>query len=463
MRAMKRSSLALFILFLVSFSTAQEIVTEKDYLLMLLQEHPIARQADLLENQGLAKLLKAKGWFDPKLDASYDQKSFDGKNYFQVVNGGLRVPTWIGADIKLNYDWNNGIFINSENNLPTSGLITAGIELPLLRGLIMDKRRADLQQGKNYVFMGELERQQLLNNLIFDARKAYWEWYEAYMKLLINREGVLLAEITFDFVKSSSRLGDKPAIDTLEALVQVQNRKIEEADAQLLFLNNTLLASSFLWLEGYVPARFSENAIPQEFILMDVPAILASVEGKEDELALANPMVELFKFKRNNLEIETRLKREMLKPQLNLAYNFIARPVQETGFDQFNVANYKWNVHFSMPLFLRKERGDLAIVKAELEGANLEYSLVQLKQRNKIESISNKIRIFQEQLRLSGKNVIDNSNLVKAEKRIFEIGESSLFLVNFREIMMLKVMQKQAEIESKLQISVAELDNAIGR
>jgi hypothetical protein len=105
----------------------------------------------------------------------------------------------------------------------------------------------------------------------------------------------------------------------------------------------------------------------------------------------------------------------------------------------------------------------LAIVKAELEGANLEYSLVQLKQRNKIESISNKIRIFQEQLRLSGKNVIDNSNLVKAEKRIFEIGESSLFLVNFREIMMLKVMQKQAEIESKLQISVAELDNAIGR
>ena len=115
-----------------------------------------------------------------------------------------------------------------------------------------------------------------------------------------------------------------------------------------------------------------------------------------------------------------------------------------------------------MPLFLRKERGDLAIVKAELEIADLDYSLAQLKQRNKIESIKNKIKIYNEQLQLSEKNVVDNSNLVKAEKRIFEIGESSLFLVNYREIMMLKVMQKQAEIESKLQISLAELDNAIG-
>jgi len=459
---MRRSSCSiLFVLFFYLMS-AQEIVSEKDFLLMVLQEHPIAQQAALLESQGIAKLLKAKGWFDPKLDVSYDQKSFDGKNYFQVANGGLRIPTWIGADVKLDYNWNNGIFINPENNLPLSGLISAGIELPVLRGLIMDKRRADLQQGKNYAQMGELERQQLLNTLVLDARTAYWQWYEAYKKMGIAKEGVLLAVTTFNFVKSSNRLGDKPAIDTLEALVQVQNRKIEETDAELEFMNSTILTSSFLWLEGFIPAELNDDAIPQAFTLNDLDAVLAEVEGKEEDLALANPMVQYYKFKMNNLEIERKLKKEMLKPQLNLGYNFISRPIKETGFEQFNIANYKWNVNFSMPLFLRKERGDLAIVKAELEIADLDYSLAQLKQRNKIESIKNKIKIYNEQLQLSEKNVVDNSNLVKAEKRIFEIGESSLFLVNYREIMMLKVMQKQAEIESKLQISLAELDNAIG-
>ena len=459
---MRKISTSILFIFLFSLLYSQEIISEKDYLLMVLQEHPISRQADLLEVQGLANLLKAKGWFDPKLDVSYDQKSFDGKNYFQVASGGIKIPTWIGADFKLDYNWNNGIFINPENNLPTSGLISAGIELPILRGLIMDKRRSDLQQGKNFAQMGVLERQQLLNNLILDARKAYWQWYESYKKLGIAREGVLLANSTFTFVKSTNRLGDKPAIDTLEALVQVQNRKIEEADARLEFMNNTLWTSSFLWLEGTIPAEISKDAIPQAFNLSDLATVLAGVEGKEDDLALANPIVQYYKFKLNNLEIEKKLKKEMLKPQLNLGYNFIARPIKETGYEQFNIANYKWNVNFSMPLFLRKERGDLAMVKADLESADLDYSMAQLKQRNTIESVKNKIIIYNEQLRLSEKNVVDNSNLVKAEKRIFEIGESSLFLVNYREIMLLKVMQKQAEIESKLQISLAELDNAIG-
>jgi outer membrane protein TolC len=328
--------------------------------------------------------------------------------------------------------------------------------------MIMDKRRADLQQGKNYAQMGELGRQQLLNTLILDARMAYWLWYESYKKFGIAKEGVLLAVATFDFIKSTNRLGDKPAIDTLEALVQLQNRKIEVADAQLEFLNKTLWTSSFLWLEGAIPAELNEDAIPQAFNLTDISLVLERVEGKEEELALANPMVQYFKYIMNNLEIERKFKKEMLKPQLNLGYNFIARPIKETGFEQFNIANTKWNVNFSMPLFLRTERGDLALVKAELESADLDYSLAQLKQRNKIESIKNKIKIYQEQLRLSNKNVVDNSNLVKAEKRIFEIGESSLFLVNYREIMMLKVMQKQAEIESNIQIAFAELDNAIG-
>ena len=456
------------LIFLYCFSFlslfAQEVVSEKDFLLMVMQEHPIAKQADLRESQGFAKLLKAKGWFDPKLDMAYDQKSFDGKNYFQVVSGGIKVPTWIGADLKVNYDWNNGIYINPENNLPSSGLISAGIAVPLLQGMIMDRRRADLQQGKNYAQMGELERQQLLNNLLFDARKAYWEWYESYKKIEIAQEGVLLASATFDFVKSSNRLGDKPAIDTLEALIQVQNRKIEEADARLSFINAGLWLSSFLWLEGSVPATLKEGAIPQTYVfdIEEIEAVLASVNGKEDELAAENPMVRYYQYKFNNLEIEKRLKKEALKPNLNLGYNFIARPIQETGYEQFNIANYKWNVNFSMPLFLRKERGDLALVKAEMESADLDYNLAQLKQRNKIEAISNKIKIYQEQLNLSQKNVVDNCNLVKAEKRIFEIGESSLFLVNYREIMLLKIMQKQAEIEAKLQIAIAELDNAIG-
>ncbi len=449
----------------LSFSKAQSTVSEEDYIRAVMQYHPLALQANFMESMANAKLLKARGWFDPKINASYDQKTFDGKNYYQIAEGGLKIPTWIGVDLKMNYNWNDGLYLNPESTIPSNGLISAGIELPILQGLIFDKRRADLQQGKNYAQMGALEKEQALNELLYNASQAYWQWFESYRKWQIAKEGVLLAEATFDFVKNSVRLGDKPAIDTLEALIQTQNRLIEQGTAELDYRNSKLWASSFIWLEGSVPGALLDNAFPDNFQHDEsaLTAYLEQVEIEEDSLVTNNPKLKWYAYKVANLSIEKRLKKEMLKPTLNLGYNFLNQPFQETVLDQFNIGNYKWQVNFTMPLFLRKERGDLKMVKAELDGANAQYANLELQQKNKLEAISNKIEIYQSQLILNEKNIIDNRNLVNGEKRKFEIGESSLFLVNYREISFLKVMQKQAEIQAKLKVAMAELDFAIGR
>lgn len=443
---------------------AQTIVTEEEYISSVLQFHPIAIQADLKGEIGNAKLLKAKGWFDPKLSSGYDQKSFDGKNYFQFVDGNLKIPTWIGADVKLAYNWNNGAFVNPENNLPNSGLLSAGIELPVLRGLIFDQRRADLQQGKNYAQMGELERQQILNDLVFEASRAYWMWYEAYRNQVISAEGVTLAKATFDFVKQSSRLGDKPAIDTLEALIQVQNRQLQFQTDSLLLMNNKLWASSFLWLEDFTPVIIAEDAIPMPFQvnLEGIAEFMKTMDVKRDSLLVNNPKLRWYDYKLNNLNIDRRLAKEQLKPSLNLGYNFINQPFDESIFDQFNINNYKWNVNLSLPLFMRKERGDLKILKAEYNAANAELSNLKLQQENKVQAVNNKIQVYLNQLELIEKNIVDNRALVTAEQRKFNIGESSVFLVNYREISLLKVLQKQAKIEANLKTALAELEMVIG-
>ena len=63
-----------------------------------------------------------------------------------------------------------------------------------------------------------LERTLLLNQLIFDASKAYWDWYSAWNTYEIFDESVQLAEFRFRGVRESFLQGDVPAIDTLEAL-----------------------------------------------------------------------------------------------------------------------------------------------------------------------------------------------------------------------------------------------------
>ena len=293
------------------FSFGQTVVTEEEFIAAVIQYHPIALQADLREAIGNAKLLKAKGWFDPKLTTDFNQKSFDDKNYFQMLDGSLKVPTWIGADLKLGYSWNNGVFLNPENNLPSNGLLSAGIELPVLRGLIMDKRRADLQQGKNYAQMGQLERQQLLNELVFEASQAYWQWFEANRNFTISAEGVILAEATLEFTRVSSRLGDKPYIDTLEALIQVQNRQVDKALDSLELINSRLWASSFLWLDDLTPALIAEDAVPMSFERNDkaiqefLDEMAAKLIGREISFAFKGMNAEFIKRAESDIIFES--------------------------------------------------------------------------------------------------------------------------------------------------------------
>jgi outer membrane protein TolC len=452
-------------LFCVSTLFAQNVLTESDFLSWVLRYHPVAKQADLREVMAAAKLLQAKGSFDPKWGLDYEQKSFDQKNYYQNLSSEIKIPTWIAADVKIAYDWNRGVYQNPADNLPNNGLVAAGIELPLLQGLIIDKRRADLLKAKNYVSMGELERQLILNELIFQAQQAYWQWYEAYQILQIQEEGVILANNTFNMVKASQSLGDKPAIDTLEALIQIQNRAIDYADAQLHFLQNTWWLSSYIWLENEVPSTIDTTAIPANYSYdaAEIKAFKEQVLEMLDSLEQFQPKLQMKAFYIENLDIERKALKEGLKPKLNLGYNFINQGFGEQMFEGVNIRNYKWNLQFSMPLLFRKERGSLDLVKAELKSAELDYQQQVLLQSNKIQVLLAKITSYQEQLELSIKNVGDNRNLVQAEKRKFDIGESSLFLVNYREITLLKALEKQRSLETKLKITLAELTMELGK
>jgi hypothetical protein len=67
-----------------------------------------------------------------------------------------------------------------------------------------------------------------LNDLLLEALEGYWNWVRAYNQLLIYREFIDLALERFDGIRESFTQGDLPAIDTLEAFIQVQNRRIGE-------------------------------------------------------------------------------------------------------------------------------------------------------------------------------------------------------------------------------------------
>ena len=141
---------------LLAFSTtavnAQEepvsTLSFDEYLNMVQQNHPLARQAYLIEQTGEAKLLKARGGFDPKVEVDFDQKVFKDTEYYDLLNATFKIPTWYGIDLKAQFEQNEGYYLNPQNTVPEDGLYTAGISASLGQGLWINERMATLRQAR---------------------------------------------------------------------------------------------------------------------------------------------------------------------------------------------------------------------------------------------------------------------------------------------------------------------------
>ncbi|MBK9336911.1 MAG: TolC family protein [Lewinellaceae bacterium] len=220
----------------------------------VLRHHPMALQADLFVEQGRAQLLRARGGFDPKLYGDFDSKNFNDKNYFQYTEAGVKWPTWFGLEFKGNYNQASGVFLNPESKIPDAGQVAAGFNWTLGQGLLLDDRRADLQQGRIGLQQAEAERSAALNDLLFAAAKAYWDWVAAENSLRVFEEALRQAEIRYAGILESFVQGDKPGIDTLEAFIQVQNRTLDINFARVDLQNAQLELANFRWMPEGIPA-----------------------------------------------------------------------------------------------------------------------------------------------------------------------------------------------------------------
>ena len=146
------------------------------------------------------------------------------------------------------------------------------------------------------------------------------------------------------------------------------------------------------------------------------------------------------------LEINRKLKANLLLPKLNIGYNYISEP---NYWSSFNAEDYKFNVDFSIPIFLRKERGNLKIAKLKIQDIKFETEQQRLELANKIKAQQTEILSLKRQ-----KNVIDNlvkdyTTMLNSEEKLFSFGESSIFLINSRENKLLDAREKNIELKTK--------------
>ena len=428
---------------------SQTTFSDKQFFEIVLKNHPLAKQAQLQTQFGEKEILYAQGGFDPKIFTHTLQKNFNSTSYYNLIHSGLKIPTWYGLEFKGGFESNQGAFLNPEEKTPSSGLVYAGASVNLGKGLFIDQRRAELFKAKVYYQSTFFEQKLQLNELIYESGYAYWNWFLSYHSMIILDEAFQLANIRYDAVKRTDELEDRPEIDVVEAGLQVQNRESMLRNYEAEYKGSGFKISTFLWNEQQVPLDLDSLTTPVKIEILEKDSVTL-LSNQEIDTALANhPYIQVTNFKIKGLEIERKLKKEQLKPELAVNYNFLNQPIQNNPFANLSMNNYKWGLTFEMPILLRKERGDLAKTNLKLkeEQFNLENSkaYVDYKIRNAYVDYNNalvQVEIFQ-------KTVVDTKRLLDAEKAMFESGESSLFLINARELAYIQAKLKWVESIAK--------------
>ncbi len=438
------------VIFLLTFLVGQAqpdstVLSYQEYLVNILNYHPIAQQANLkLELADLA-WLSAKGNLDPTLNADWNQKNFDDKRYYRIFNNRLRVPTKYGISVVAGYENTQGVFLNPEKTTDEFGLWNVGIEVDVLQGLLVNERRIALDQAIVMQDMAFNQQQIILNELLFSASLAYLNWQQFFYVQSVLLENEVLATQYLENTKESFFGGEKTAMDTLEAFILLQDAIALTNYNNVDLQDSRQMVENFLWF-NQVPLELEPLTKPEDyrrelFTVSDVRNI--------QELTRTNPLI-MEKLNKLNLnELDLRLKKEKLKPKLKAKVNPLLATTDNL-VPTYNTSDYKLGFEFSMPLFLRSERADVKMGEIKIQEGLLDVQNKQNEILNKIESNLLQQIILRDQVNLIAQNVAGYKALLDGENIKFQFGESSVFLLNKRQEKYINGRIKLIELNLKL-------------
>lgn len=394
--------------------------------------HPLVKRAATFNDAARQRILAARGAFDPIAAFKFDEKQFDEKLYYNMMNTQLNVPMWIG-NLRGGMERSRGDFLNPEKLTPGDGLYFVGVSIPLGQNLLFDERRRVLRQAQLLDDLAEADQIEVVNQVLVNVARIYWEWFKAYQLYLNFQEARDLAQVRLDAIKDLVVLGNLAPIDSVEASINLQQRDIQLEQALLELNNNRLFLSANLWDENENPVLIPDNFIPVSQEYRPNQITLEDLERLRSFSMINHPDILKLEISRKNLDYERRFRQEFLKPIFNLDYNPLSATVNPLGNMAFNNNNFTFGVTAAFPLFLRNARGNLKFTKTLIQQVDFQLDQTKATVLARFDAAYNNFVTFASLSDRQKKQVDDLFFLLNAEQEKFLNGESSVFLINARE------------------------------
>jgi cobalt-zinc-cadmium efflux system outer membrane protein len=407
----------------------------------LVTEHPALRAAERRLDAADARAEGARGAFDFELTARAGVQPV-GKYDEAHATLAFDQPTpWWGLRMRGGYRQGADFpFYKGGSVTGEAGEFFLDLSLPLWRDRAIDSRRFKVASA-------ELKREN--ENLKVAARRlelslaavqAYWSWVQRLWDLRIAQRLLEFATVREGQIGGRVRSGQAPAIDAVDntRLVLARRARVAQAEARVAQARAELAVFRADWgpddAEPPAPPDLPEAR-------MDLPDGGRIPAEKRQELKThartARPDLAQLRQLGDFIALDLQMAENALGPRLDLKLSARQdlggkRPIG-VGFETAMATEVGVGVEFALPVQQREARAELAAIRAERAALDEDIRLAEARVDASLEALLAELDATAQRAELALGAYRAAVQLERAERRSFELGQSTLVVVNLRE------------------------------
>ncbi|WP_197525741.1 TolC family protein [Pseudobythopirellula maris] len=424
---------------------------------------PLIQQALASRAVASGETLSAWGAFDHKLEGASTSQPLDFyKNYWHNI--GLKRDTYWGGQTFAGYRVGRGQFepwyLERETN--KGGEFKAGIVAPLARDRNIDANRAELWRSQLERGRVEPEIRAVLIGSVRDATVAYWQWVAAAANHRIA-EGVLqLGNDRNGYLDRQVELGEKAEIDLIDNQRIIVSRRAKLIDARRKLEQSAVKLSLFFRDDSGAPV-----VLPVEAANVDYPPTPSPDEwGSVADTATARanrPELEELRLVERQLSVLLRQANNETRPQVDAGL-LVAQDVGEPTSSKGDKSEFELEASLTLtvPLERRKALGKARQLRGKLAQLRAKTRFAADKIVAEAQASHAALLAAAERVEETTEGLTLSQQMESAERRLYELGQSTLFNLNLREQQTAEAAAARVEAQTDYFVAQADYAAALG-
>ncbi|MBM4376398.1 MAG: TolC family protein [Deltaproteobacteria bacterium] len=344
-----------------------------------------------------------------------------------------------------------------------AGEIRAGVSVPLWRNGPIDRRRASIRRAEIGQRIASLSTEQQKIEAARAAAHRYWDWVAAGARVAIARDWYEIAKTRDAALGERAARGDIPAFEQLEnrrTLVQREGavvaatRSLEQAAIELSMYLRDARGEPALAASSRLPPAFPDAAEP---FGMNVEA---SIERAHD----ARPEPARLSAQREQFDVDRRFAENQLAPGIDLSLVGVKDLGSATDgmIEKQGTPMLEVGLTIDIPIPNRAARGRVEAARAGAEKVEAQAKLVRDRIAADVRDAASALRAAKLRVEVAHREVALAEELEAGERRRFELGDSTLLIVNLREQATAEARIREVDAKSDVQRAMASYRAALG-